>query len=140
MPPSGIGYDDPAKQRRCEIRQNHEDRYSHDNGKCHSQIHDYLLSFLAKQLIYQLIRFGRLGLFLVVKAGRKGQAFHAQHQGIHEADNAPHDGKPLQPFITDALIGTQMHLDLSVRLSHTHGIDILIFHHNAFQNRLSADS
>ena len=126
-----------ANQGRNIIRQDHKEPYrQHNGGNGHQRT---LQLFSALPTVRGRCSF-LLPLFHVLYQGRIIQAFHPQHHGIYKIENTPHKGDPVQHVpVQQPLIVLQFQNNLTVRPSHRHCVLFLIFHHDPFQHRLSAD-
>ena len=117
-----------------------EDAHRKHDGKRHRKPHEKLFRVSFCHPVKHLVRLRLLRFLILVKFCGPGQCPHAEHHGIYKIKNAPDKRKLYELFAApDALIFFLLRLDHTVRPAHGYGVFLFVFHHNAFQNRLSAD-
>ena len=120
--------------------QGDEDGHRQDDGKGDRQPHEKLFSISLRRPVQHGVRLRLLRFLILVKARGPGQRLHAKHHGVYEIENAAGKRQLRDPPASpDALILFFLRFDPAVRPAHRYGVLFPVFHHDAFQDRLSAD-
>ena len=138
----------PSDQTGQYIRKKHKSSHRNHHGDSYRNVKKplellILFGFLCRTLFFckLLILPGCFLIFLVsCDLRRIHQAFRAYHKRIHKAYHTT-DDRFLQKCVIseDTFIILYLQLDLLVRAAHCDRIFVLVAHHDAFHDRLSAD-
>ncbi len=134
--------DKPLQITGNKIGQHHKNAHRKDYCHYRCQHHQNTFRFILKHLIQHLVGCAFLcPLLFRIESGGMIQAFRAQSQGIRKRKDTA-DKRKLCQFTSPQKTGIfpDLHIDLPVRLSHRNRITGIIFHHNPFQDRLTADT
>ena len=141
-----LARDDSLQKPREEHGQQHKNTDRKEEGKGHDDTHHHLHCLFAEGLFEKGLKFR--GLFLrsaLVAAridfGRPVQRPHTEYHRIRKAEDAPHKRQAQQRIpVRETHIALFVHRNAAVFPPHRAGIVLSVFHHDAFQNRLSADA
>jgi len=137
----GAVADKALKQRGNEIRQYDKDAYCQHNRDHRHNTGQQLFSVATAHLVHRLIEFRFFAFLFFIEGSGIIQCSGSQDQGIQKIKDTTDKGKLLElTSVSQTLIGLHFHFNLAVRLADRYRILLFIFHHNAFQHGLSADT
>ena len=127
---------------RKEERKPHKDDKGHDKGHHHGKGQYDLIKLIPEYAFQSPFKTRGLAFLLIlIKARRIHQGLKTKVHGFSEGDDSPYQGKPEQRISpSQTYVCISFNIYILVRLSHGHGILVAVFHHDAFDNCLTAYS